>query len=132
VRDLLNSFDNDVDRTVDHYGLIVTDTHSEMGHTDAAIIGNVIFVRKNITPLYRNICVLHELAHHLIHAKCIGYRIEDKVLVSRDEREAETFAALVLFPSLKDYETEKQFKQESLLPPRTARARINYWKRTGI
>jgi Zn-dependent peptidase ImmA (M78 family) len=100
--------------------------------SDAEILGEVIFVRKELPDMYKLLCIGHELGHHVLHAKCIGYRITDKVLVKRTEREAETFASLILFPNLDAYESEQEFMKKSGLPPKTAKLRIQYFRRTGV
>jgi len=99
---------------------------------DAHVLGNTIVVRNKLPQIYEVLCALHELGHTLLHAKCIGYRISDDLLVRKQEREAETLATLVLHPTLKDYKTEQEFVLNSGLPHSSAKLRINFYRRTGV
>lgn len=101
-------------------------------HIEAVLYGSTIVVRKGIDPFKEKLYIYHEMGHHYLHSLCIGYYQTDKIMVIKQEKEAETFATLILFPSMERIETEKDFIMTSGLPEKSAKLRINFWKRTGI
>lgn len=121
----------DLERFIESIGLRLERVESLQG-AEAALLNDMIVVVRNGNPFIERLRVLHELGHHYLHSLCIGYYQTDKIMVIKQEREAETFAALILFPSLEKIETEKEFIITSGLPEKTAKLRINFWRRTGI
>ncbi len=92
----------------------------------------MIIVVRDEDASKENLRILHELGHVFLHSMCIGFYQMDDVVVRKKEREAQTFATLVLFPSLDNFETEKEFILRSGLPEQTAKLRINFFRKTGI
>jgi hypothetical protein len=131
VRERFAKYDT-VERVLESYDMKILRTESLPEGEDAHVLGNTIFVRSKLARIYETLCALHELGHSLVHAKCIGYRVSDELLVRKQEREAETFATLVLHPSLQDYKDEQDFIALSGLPAASAKLRINFFRRTGI
>lgn len=131
TRRLFAKYDT-IERVLNQYDMKILRTESLPEGEDAHVLGNVVFVRDKLPKIYEVLCVLHELGHNILHAKCIGYRVSDELLIRKQEREAETFATLVLHPSLKDYATEQDFISMSGLPAASAKLRINFFRRTGI
>lgn len=119
-----------VDSIVEDYGLIVREC-DRLNTDDAAVIGRIIFVRDRMPSIKRQLCILHELGHVLLHGLCIGYRMQDETFVKKQEREAETFAMLCLFPTVNDYDTEDDFIRRCGLSEATALLRLKYYRRTG-
>lgn len=128
----MEKFGNDLERFVENEGLIIRRVDFLPEHTDAALYHDMIALKKNETPLMEKLYILHELGHHFLHSLCIGYYQSDLISILKFEKEAETFAALVLFPSIESFETEQDFINQCGLPPKTAKLRINFFRRNGI
>lgn len=122
---------NDLERVIESEGMKLERVDS-LTHGVAAIYGDMIIVKKDENPFVEKLRILHELGHVYLHSMCIGYYQLDDVVVRKKEREAQTFATLVLFPSIDTFETERDFILQSGLPPKTAKLRINFFRRTGI
>ena len=121
----------DLERFIESEGMILERVDS-LPHGVATIYGEMIIVVKNENPSVEKLRILHELGHVFLHSMCIGFYQMDDFIVKKKEREAQTFASLILFPTIDNFETEQDFIQQSGLPPKTARLRINFFRRTGI
>lgn len=123
---------NDLERFIESEGLHLRYVDFLPDDVQAAFYESLIVVKKNSSPLIERLYILHELGHFFLHSMCIGYYQTDMIRVIKQEKEAEIFATLVLFPSLEKIETEKDFIMKSGLPEQTAKLRINFFRKTGI
>ncbi len=122
----------DLERFLEGEGLHLQHVDFLPSDVEAALYHDIIIVRKGEDPFREKLFVLHELGHFYLHSLCIGYYQSDLISVVKFEKEAETFASLILFPTIDAFETEKDFMMQSKLPPKTAKLRINFFRKTGI
>lgn len=127
----LEKNNNDLERFIESEGMRLEMVNS-LRHGLATIRGDMIYVVKDESPIIEKLRTLHELGHVFLHSMCIGYYQTDLIRVIKEEREAQTFATLVLYPSIDNYNMEKDFIAECGMPLDTAKLRINFFRKTGI
>ncbi len=91
----------------------------------------IIMLNRRMLYKRKILAIAHEVFHDKFHPDCIAFRVLTDQQINKDEGQAHLFAALVLYPELKEFGTEEQFIYESGLPIETAEVRINYFKKTG-
>jgi hypothetical protein len=75
--------------------------------------------------------VAHEICHDLYHTGAVTYRQPKSIQYSIEEGQAEMFASLVVFPSLKDYETVDEFYRTCGVSSTLAEMRIAFFEKYG-
>ncbi len=106
--------------------------HDTMAITVSTLFGPQIILRKGLSRKAEIASVAHELCHDRFHADCVAYRDMERQAIERNERQAEMFAGLVVFPSIEEYETHEAFRAgNSRLPENLIAARLEFRERYG-
>jgi Zn-dependent peptidase ImmA (M78 family) len=95
------------------------------------LFGDIIGIKTGMSHKEEVASIAHEICHDLFHASCIAYRVLREVEINKDEAEAETFASLVVFPSLTDYETADEFRRTCGTSSTLAEQRLKFFERHG-
>jgi Zn-dependent peptidase ImmA (M78 family) len=105
--------------------------HDAMALSIRTLFGHQIILRKGLSKKAQVASVAHELCHERFHADCVAYRDLRDAMIERNERQADLFAGLVLFPTLTEYETQEAFVRTCGVKPEIAQARIEFFERYG-
>lgn len=93
----------------------------------ALLDNDVVILKKGLSKSEQVLSVAHELCHHYFHAHCNAHRDLPVHQWSKNEGQAEMFAAVIMWPTLIEFESEEAFmategsESAKLL-------RLHYWK----
>lgn len=134
IRTALDAVNGDVDRWVESLGYEFHRVKLRYGAYSVLIktlFGTEIRVKPGLSHNEEIGSIAHEICHDLFHPDCISYRILSRVQIERDEGQAEMFASIVVFPSLKEFETIDQFCRTCRVTKTLAEMRIAFFEKYG-
>jgi len=95
------------------------------------LFGTIIGVKRGLPYKEEIASIAHEICHDEFHSSCIAYRELKRVMIEREEGQAEMFASLVVFPSLTEYETADEFIRTCGVSHTLAEMRLKFFEKYG-
>lgn len=91
----------------------------------------VIELQTGMKRLHELACIAHEDLHFHFHPAYESFRMQDGLMESKEEGQAEMYAGIVLVPSLEGFYTEDEFLMTCGLPATVAFMRLQFFKKYG-
>lgn len=100
-------------------------------NTLAVLRSGRMYLRPGLGRFEEILAIAHEHCHDKFHPECIAYRDLDLFQIDREEAQANTFATLCLYPSLEEFDTEDEFRAQSVMSERLTELRLAFKRKHG-
>jgi hypothetical protein len=91
-----------------------------------------MYLRDGMGQVDEIIAIGHEDAHNRFHPECVAYRELELFQIEKQETQANGIAVIEVYPSLDEFESDDQFRAESIMPASFTELRLAIRRKHGI
>lgn len=98
----------------------------------AALKNGRLYLREGLGQIDELLGIGHENAHDVFHPDCVAYEDLDLFEIDKQETQANGVAVIEIYPSLDAFDSDEQFRAESIMPASFTELRLAIRRKHGI